>query len=343
MKTDVNSIKSSRASLFVLGLTSAIGILSMGALTLRYHRHQRSVKRPKEDEEEPSTDSELPAHLKRAIHKEKRRKASVRFLAMKKPMYDNLSMYGPQGDLLCTISQKKADWYVRKQLASWKGDATIQLLFEPKGKSSSPSVYATSHKQNVCVCCGEASRYMRHYVVPYCYRTLFPENYKTHMPHDIIILCADCHLTCAQVTQKRQKRLEYTLRKNPETAQSVIPNRELHHVRSCALALVRNSESLPQEKQESYESLIKAHFGLSHTEKVTSETLQAACEMETHLPNPNYIPGAQLIVDGLDSDELIDVFIRDWRAHFVETMHPRFLPKGWSVNNPVHSDDSGDR
>jgi hypothetical protein len=33
---------------------------------------------------------ELPTHMMRELYKEQRRKASVRFLAMKKPMYDNI-------------------------------------------------------------------------------------------------------------------------------------------------------------------------------------------------------------------------------------------------------------
>jgi hypothetical protein len=128
--------------------------------------------------------SDFPPHPRRAVYKKKRRKESVRFLAMKKPMYDNIKMYDPDGDLLCTISQKKANWYVRKQLGEWnRSRNAIHLSFKPKGKSE--NVYNQSQKQNVCVSCGDDKHHMRHYVVPYCYRTLFPEKYKTHMPHDI--------------------------------------------------------------------------------------------------------------------------------------------------------------
>jgi hypothetical protein len=132
-------------------------------------------------------DSHLPQHLRRAVWKEQKRKASVRFLAMKTPMYDNIEMYDPDGDLLCTIAQKKANWYVKKDLGTWnKTKTAIHLRFKPKGKSE--NVYNQSQKRNVCVSCGDDKHHMRHYVVPYCYRTLLPEKYKTHMPHDIVIM-----------------------------------------------------------------------------------------------------------------------------------------------------------
>lgn len=131
--------------------------------------------------------ADLPQHLRRAVWKEQKRKDSVRFLAMKKPMYDNIEMYDPDGDLLCTIAEKKANWYVKKELGTWnKTKTAIHLRFKPKGKSE--NVYNQSQKLNVCVCCGDDKDHMRHYVVPYCYRALLPEKYKTHMPHDIVIM-----------------------------------------------------------------------------------------------------------------------------------------------------------
>ncbi|KAL3935504.1 MAG: hypothetical protein SGBAC_008991 [Bacillariaceae sp.] len=294
--------------------------------------------------EEPGAqeESNLPQHLKRAIWKEQKRKESVRFLAMKKPMYDNIEMYDPDGDLLCTIAQKKANWYVKKDLATWNNTTTktaIHLKFKPQGKSE--NVYNQSQKQNVCVSCGDDKHHMRHYVVPYCYRTLLPEKYKTHMPHDIVIMCPDCHLNCEQATQRRQKELEGTLRKDPSTAQKVIPSKELYHVRSCALAILNHGDKLPPLKMEEYKKVIRRHRKHldEQEEEVSKEILQEAIDMEFTIPNENFIPGAQLVIDDLneDDDKIAD-FIQDWRFHFLETAQPRYLPIGWEVDSPVHCD-----
>ena len=74
--------------------------------------------------------------MQRELLKEKRRQNKIKHLAMKRIMYDNISMLCPQQEKLCTISQRKANWYVDKQLAHWINECTIQLKFEPKNRSS---------------------------------------------------------------------------------------------------------------------------------------------------------------------------------------------------------------
>jgi exonuclease 3'-5' domain-containing protein 2 len=315
-------------------------------------------------------EEDLPPHLQRELHKEERRKLSIRWMAMKKPMYDNIEMYNPEGELLCTIAEKKAKWYVRKQLAKWLEDedncwnggkqkienaqaveekqsrpppTKIQLLFAPKGKSVQESKeYNTSHKKNICVVCGDNQEHMRHYVIPYCYRTLLPEKYKTHMPHDIVILCPVCHLSCEQATQRRQKWMEGTVRRGHDksTAEPFVWNRDLYTIKSRALALLRHSvkPTLPSSKVIEYQTMMRQHCTLSKEDALTEEILRPLTELEVQTPNPKYIPGANLVVETLTSDEAIEDFIRDWREHFLEASAPRFLPHGWDVDSPVHSD-----
>jgi hypothetical protein len=31
----------------------------------------------------------------------------------------------------------------------------------------------------------------------------------------------------------------------------------------------------------------------------------------------------------------VEQFIKDWRRHFIDTVQPRFLPQGWSIDSPV--------
>jgi hypothetical protein len=159
------------------------------------------------------------------------------------------------------------------------------------------------------------------------------------MSHDVVILCPECQLTCEHETQKRQKFIEQALRKDPETEMSIIPCRKLHHTRSCALALLRHRDQLPTSKREEFEKVVKTHNKAADGDTLTRDILQATTEIETKLPNPKYIPGAKLVVEHLKNDEMIEDFIRNWRIHFLEIMQPRYLPKGWSVDNPVHSDE----
>ena len=67
--------------------------------------------------------------------------------------------------------------------------------------------------------------------------------------------------------------------------------------------------------------------------------LQKTIDMEFTVPNANFIPGAQLVIDDLNEhDDKISDFIQDWRFHFLETTQPRYLPIGWEVDSPVHCD-----
>jgi hypothetical protein len=64
-----------------------------GAIALAFWLKKSRNTNSDDDDESYISDiyePELPTHMMRAIHKEQRRKASVQFLAMKKPMYDNI-------------------------------------------------------------------------------------------------------------------------------------------------------------------------------------------------------------------------------------------------------------
>ncbi|CAB9526649.1 Exonuclease 3'-5' domain-containing protein 2 [Seminavis robusta] len=297
---------------------------------------------------EDDNGGEMPPHMRRDIYKEKRRQEKIPLLAMKKPMYDNIRMLDPQGTVLCTISKKKANWYVNKSLAVWKDEddkTTIQLLFEPSHRSNQSddnkkdeqdAFFNKSIKQNICVVCGHDQYHMRHYIVPYACRALLPNKYKKHMAHDVVILCPDCHLECKKQATQRLKYLEKCCRKDPNTATPHTTDRHLYKVKSCALALLRWRSNLPPDTIQEYETLLQQHFQLADTTVVTEELLQQAIQVEEKIPNPHYIPPSEVIVEAMcQTDEDIQAFVKGWRKHFVRTMAPRFLPKGWNVDSNV--------
>lgn len=41
--------------------------------------------------------------------------------------------------------------------------------------------------------CGSEGEYLRHSVVPHCYRQHFPPAMKSHLSHDIVLMCQACH------------------------------------------------------------------------------------------------------------------------------------------------------
>ena len=351
--------------------------------------------------------SQLPSHIQREIYKLRQRKSKIPLISMKKPMYDNVYMLDQDHELLCTVSMKKARWYINKGIAEWtsfkkglKGkmennhsyaryDAKcIRLLFAHSGRSrrtqsnntstsqsttatsTSESLYLCSAKRNICVSCGKSDHHIRHYIVPYAYRSLLPDQYKSHMSHDIVILCPDCHLDCERSTKRRMKDMEYELRmkvtrrKNEDndkdgrillphinTIDPVIDDPKLGQVRSCALALMKWKSTMPKEKVDHYDIVVRTYLASSvctdeeeqmeilnrkDDVELTKLQLQMAINVKYRTKNPHYIPGADIVIQSLDGNERkIELFIREWRSFFIETVHPRHMPVGWNIDNPV--------
>lgn len=319
------------------------------------------------------SEENLPSHVLREIHKERQRKAKVELISMKTPMYDNVYMLDRDREPMCTISMKKARWYVRKDIAEWSsfrdGEGTetdcqsaegdvkcIRLLFEHNGtggsdRDSSEMLYLRSAKQNICVECGDDGHHIRHYIVPYSYRTLLPQEYKSHMSHDIVILCPDCHLDCERQTKRRMKEMEHELRMkmggDALDVSQVIDDPHKHHIRSCAIALVKWRDMMPAEKVEGHERVVREYLAslckkeeerdalLNGTDELTKSRLQKACSINYRVKNPNYVTGSEVVVRSLKDAKAIEEFIIDWRKHFMSTVSPRHMPNGWRVDNPI--------
>ena len=349
-----------RASSRVLGVSFATAAI-VGIVLVAFRSRK---KREQEDDRKPSNvhvfaipgDPALPTHLRRELYKEERRQKMAPLLAMKKPMYDNILMKDPDGDILSSISMKKANWYVRKELATWEDDehSVIRLTFEPKKKSLQQleeNEYNQSLKQNHCVACGNDKDYRRHYVVPHCYRSRFPRRFKNHLSHDVVILCPVCHVRAQQIShehkddledQLRRKYFQHSIEQMELSAQPVLVDFPIYQARSAACALLKWKDGLPATKQQEYENLLRDHFKLDENRELSEAQLVQASRFESRRPNPSFVTGPELVGRHLREQQqttttevVITAFVKEWRALFVESMNPKFLPKGWNVDAPA--------
>lgn len=313
----------------------------------------------------------LPSHIRREIYKQRQRRAKAALISMKTPMYDNVYMLDEDREPICTISMKKANWYIRKNIAQWssprdgcvlakeKDVKCIRLLFKHNGKttnkeehSSSEKLYLRSAKQNICVSCGSDGYHIRDYIVPYSYRSLLSEDYKSHMSHDIVILCPDCHVRCERSTKKRMISMENELRMkmtgNDAFCSPVVDDPYLYHVRSRAIALVKWKDTIPMDKIDSYEEEVRSYLAKCcndeaekaliqrGTQPLTKTQLEKVCGIKCRVKNPRYVPGSEIVVRSLDEDpKKIEEFIMGWRKNFLTIVGPRYMPTGWRVDNPV--------
>lgn len=343
----------------------AISALTISAFFIKSTR--RNNERSKEnnahdDNEEDEWFEHIPPHMKREVLKERRRREKLSLLAMKKPMYDNVQMIDSNGVMLAKISKKKAKWYVNKGLAEYcdipddidgkesEKQQCIKINFKPKSNSNH-TTYSTADKENICVKCGRGDYHlMRHHIVPSAYRSLLPKKYKSHMSHDITLLCGDCHLYCQQESQKKMNEIEEMCR--PIGAKPrYVNNERLYKVRSSALALLNWKHQIPEKQISLHEKRVLDYLKSSDEEKekdkndklhdeksLTNSQLQQLIDMEYRIENPDFVPGPELVVNSIINDEeKIADFVRSWRRHFIETVHPRFLPDGWSIDHHVAS------
>lgn len=90
------------------------------------------------------------------------------------PLYDNVKLLAPDGDVLSTCSRQRADWYLARGLAVVHEEAgeklSIRLTFEPSGRRKGDEAYEVVEKDNICVRCGAPEQHVRHHVVPRTYR-----------------------------------------------------------------------------------------------------------------------------------------------------------------------------
>ena len=108
---------------------------------------------------------------------------------------ENWKVYHPNGRHMFTCGEKKAFWYLERNLAEITNDErAIKLTFEPKGNGFEDNeIFGRSIRIVQCVVTGISDGLQRHHIVPYCYRTYFPEQYKSKNHHDVVLLNFEIH------------------------------------------------------------------------------------------------------------------------------------------------------
>lgn len=227
--------------------------------------------------------------------KEASRAQFVRKFSCKSPVYHNCRIYASDGRLLCYCDQRKLDWYIRRDLAELIEDdpPAVKLLFEPKGRPEDENnEFYIQSKKNMCVGCGESNHYLRYRIIPSCYRMHFPEHLKSHRSHDIVLLCVDCHEIAHSAAEKykRQVAAKFGI---PLFARKVVDSRNNQggvsgaefvadggergvsplQLRIAAMALLRHGSTMPKERREELELVIKNYY---EGRDITREDLEAA-------------------------------------------------------------------
>eukprot|EP00340_Litonotus_pictus_P010560 CAMPEP_0170538752 /NCGR_PEP_ID=MMETSP0209-20121228/103504_1 /TAXON_ID=665100 ORGANISM="Litonotus pictus, Strain P1" /NCGR_SAMPLE_ID=MMETSP0209 /ASSEMBLY_ACC=CAM_ASM_000301 /LENGTH=666 /DNA_ID=CAMNT_0010840517 /DNA_START=675 /DNA_END=2672 /DNA_ORIENTATION=- len=143
---------------------------------------------------------------------QKVKKSPFHTIARKAPVYENCKMISQEGELLAMTDKKRMTWYLTRGLAKELSPDSFQLNFVQRGfqckvPDKQSADFYVSKRENLCVVCGDYRNYCKFHVIPVNYRHFLPKELKSHLSHDVILLCVDCHSNANRVFDKKIKEV----------------------------------------------------------------------------------------------------------------------------------------
>lgn len=264
----------------------------------------------------------------------------------------NWDVYHPNGKHMFTTGDRKAKWYLNKGLAIKLNKSSIKLTFIPKGDGFDENeIFGKHARKHQCVVTGTNKSLQRHHIIPYCYRTHFPHEFKNKNHHDVVLINHKQHSKYELLANEFKDKIAdmYGVKTISElNTKYSIKLRELGRDYSIILSrlksLFTSYHTLPIKRKYKQISIISKLTKIPYKTLITSNYIQLyklyllikekgeyeINEFKTNYKH-NYDHGYQ-VVKKLDSDEKITKFIKLWREHFIETMNPSYMPIGWSID-----------
>ena len=270
----------------------------------------------------------------------------------------NWKVFHPNGKHMFTCGEKRAEWYLNKvgddgkKLAKKIGDFKIQLNYVPKGNGfKEDEIFGLSDRIIRCVVTGENENLQRHHIVPYCYRTHFKEEYKSKNHHDVVLVTYKIHEIYEKyaIEFKNQLANKYNVKTlseiNLEYTKLIYDySNDKIKMLSRFFSIFKYYNNIPQNSiiealehvslycDVSFENLCKLNYiQLYKLYTILKKKYDQEFEEFKFLNKQKYDHGYHL-VQKLDTDQKIENFIKKWRKHFIDTMNPLYMPKGWSID-----------
>lgn len=121
----------------------------------------------------------------------------------------------------------------------------------------------------------------------------------------------------------------YSLPGNATVAR-LIEDPELKKVKSAAKALNYAGGKLPNDRHKQLTLIVQKYF---NTSELTPEMITETSTIETRKENSNFVSHGQEVVKKVREEGKLLEFEKTWRQHFLDTMHPQYLPPLWSVDH----------
>ena len=238
-------------------------------------------------------------------------------------IYGNCQILSPEGILMFRCNEKKATWYLKRNLGIIINDKPliIKLTFEQNGLGNHDKEYGLGIMENKCVCCGSLENLTRHHIVPHGYRRYFPENIKSHNFHDVLPICIYCHEIYERKADELKKELaiKYDAPLNGEVE---INKNNIKYTKIASALLNSKIFNIPRKRSNGLKSDIKHYFNIR---RLTKKRLEKISEMEIVRFKRSH---GEIVVSNITN---IQEFTEMWREHFLENMDCKYLPENWNL------------
>ena len=97
----------------------------------------------------------------------------------------------------------------------------------------------------------------------------------------------------------------------------------LRKVKSAARALNFAGNKIPEDRRQELSIIVQKYF---NAPVLTQEIIMQAVIMETRKENANFVSHRREVVKRVREEGKLLEFEKMWRNHFVDTMHPKYLP-----------------
>lgn len=242
----------------------------------------------------------------------------------KKNIYGNYQVLSPDGILMFRCDEKKANWYLNRNLAEKNNENTIKLKFKPKGLGNHNKGFGLSEMKNICVNCGKLTELNRHHVVPYCYRKYFPLEIKSHNFHDVLSLCVDCHESYERKADQLKANLAI-IHNAPVNGETEFRGDLIKYIK-IAKTLIGDISTIPKERLNLLRKDIKDYFGIK---RLTISRLKKISEIKSTIIRKTH---GEIVVSKIDN---LQEFVELWREHFITNNDCKYLPDNWKVNHKI--------
>lgn len=242
------------------------------------------------------------------------------------PIYGNCQVFSPDGELMFRCLEKRARWYLNRNLAILLNEdpLSIKLNFLPKGNGQRQEELLVE-RENRCIVCGEddLSSLTRHHLVPYEYRKFFPDAKKNHNSIYVVPICRECHSSYEHNHAIKLKEI-YASRYFAPMNQVNSPLKKAAKVVHC---LLKNSQQLPLEKlhamkQKAFELLTEMKLIKSLSEVDDQQTLQNIhVYLNAEMVSEKWHHG-KIVLDKITDLESLE---KEWVNNFMDTMQPKFM------------------